>query len=219
MANPVRVLIVEDHHLFRQMLSLSLTESGINVVGSFPEAQSALQQAPALAPGVALLDIELPGDMNGVQLGRQLRRHFPHIGIVLLSNYVDPAFLAAVPDGEISGWSYLLKNSVRSLETVIRAIEGTAQGLVVLDPALVKDAPPSPGGPLASLTPRQLEILHLIAMGYSNQAVAERLGLSVKTVENHINRLYQEIGIDSEDAAVQPRVMAVLTYLRDRQLR
>lgn len=220
MQDPVRIVIVEDQDLFREMLALSLGQmGGVKVVGAFAEAESALEQAPGLAPDVALLDIELPGNMNGVQLGRQLRRLWPQIGIVLLTNYVDPAFLAAVPDAEIAGWSYLLKNSVRNLDTVIRAIEGSARGMVVLDPALVKGATARTGGALAGLTPRQLEVLHLIAMGYSNQAVAEELDLTVKTVENQINRLYQELGIDRADGAVQPRVMAVLTYLRDRQFR
>lgn len=220
MAESVRVMIVEDQDLFREMLALSLSQSdSIQVVGAFPDAATALEGAPALMPDVALLDIELPGAMNGVQLGRRLRRLWPKVGIVLLSSHVDPAFLAAVPDAEIAGWSYLLKNSVRDLSAVLRAALGAAQGMVVLDPALLQGAPAREGGALAGLTPRQQEILQLIAAGYSNQAVADHLGLTVKTVENQINRLYQELGVDRGDGAIQPRVMAVLTYLRDRQFR
>lgn len=220
MSESIRVMIVEDQDLFREMLALSLTQSeSIQMVGAFRDAPEALEGAPSLAPDVALLDIELPGPLNGVQLGRRLRRLWPQIGIVLLSSHVDPAFLAAVPDAEIAGWSYLLKNSVRDLDSILRAIQGAAQGMVVLDPALVQGAPARPGGALAGLTPRQQEILHLIATGYSNQAVADQLGLTVKTVENQINRLYQELGVDRADGSIQPRVMAVLTYLRDRQFR
>lgn len=219
-AGPVRVVVVEDQHLFRDLVCLSLAQSPqIEVVARYGEGASALSEIPGLRPDVAVLDIDLPDGMNGVLLGRRLRRQLPGLGIVLLSNYVEPAFLAAVPDQEISGWSYLLKNSVRDVESLHRVVIGAASGMVVLDPALLSVAPTEGDGSLARLTPRQREILHLIAAGYSNAAIASHLGVAVKTVENQINTLYQELKLERNDTEIQPRVMAVLSYLRWRQWR
>lgn len=216
----VDVILVEDERLFRDLLRVSLAQSqSVRVVGDFGDGEAALAAAPALAPRVAVLDIALGGRLNGVQVGRMLRRVHPGIGIVLLSNHCDPATLAAVPDDELAGWSYLLKQSVGDVATLTRAIEGSAAGLVVIDPQLVERGRLKPGGPIGRLTPRQHEILALIAQGHANAAVAERLDIAVKTVENQINALYGEMGIDTSDASIQPRVSAVLTYLRDLRAR
>lgn len=212
----VDVILVEDERLFRDLLRVSLDQSGsIRVVGDFGDGEAALAAAPALGAQAAVLDIALGGRLNGVQVGRMLRRLRPTMGIVLLSNHADPATLAAVPDRELAGWSYLLKHSVGDVATLTRAIEGSAAGLVVIDPELVERARLKPGGPLGRLTPRQREILALIAQGHANAAIAERLGIAVKTVENQINALYAEMGIDTADQSIQPRVSAVLAYLRE----
>lgn len=214
----LRVLIVEDEGLLRDALRISLTQSGrVEVVGDFPDGESALAAAPSLDPQVAVLDIALGAGMNGVHAGRLLRRQVPGIGIVLLSHHRDPAFLAAVPEVEMAGWSYLLKPSVSDVTSLLRAIEGTASGFVVLDPDLVRGARPRPKSPLERLTQRQREVLALIAQGYNNAAIADLLGLAPKTVENLINAIYGELGIDRSNATVQPRVRAVLTFLSATQ--
>ncbi len=211
-----RVVIVEDEGLYRDLLSVALGQHRrLEVVGAFGDGPSALASVPALGPHVAMLDIELGGAMNGIQLGLSLRRQLPDLGIVLLSNHQDPHFLTSVPRTAIAGWSYLLKKSVGDLHALSRAIEGAAAGFVVLDPQLVVGASPRAASPLSQLTARQQEILHLIAQGFTNAAIAERLSLAEKTVENQINLLYQQLKIDREDPTLQPRVKAVLTYLRD----
>lgn len=215
----LRVVLVEDEGLLRDLLRVSLSQSGkIDVVGAFADGESALQDAPALRPDVAVLDIRLGAGPNGVQVGLRLRRALPGVGIVLLSNYREPAFLHGVPDGEAAGWSYLLKSSVTDLATLVRAVEGAASGLMVLDPRLIQAARAQSGGALARLTPRQFEILELMAQGLTNEGIASRLNLSLKTVANQINGLYQELGIDRTDSSLQPRVQAVLTYLREVHL-
>jgi len=186
---PLQLVIVEDESLFRDMLTLAMQQDGaIKVVGSFRDGESALAACPSLQPHAAIIDIGLPGAINGVQLVLKLRSFLPGLGIVLLSNYKDPAYLKAVPAASLAGWSYLLKKSVYDTVTLRRAVLGSAAGLMVLDPALVT-MKRKYNSPFESLTPRQEEILSLIAQGYSNAAIAKSLALSPKTVENHISQL------------------------------
>lgn len=212
----IRVVLAEDEGLYRDLLRLALESTGrIQVAGCFPDGPSTLARALSVHPQVAILDIQLGPGPNGLQVGRLLRRQDPRLGIVLLSHHADPSFLSGVPDSELSGWSYLVKRSVPDLETFVRAVEGAAAGFVVLDPLLVQGGRPRRDVFLQRLTPRQREILELIAQGYTNAAIAEHLQLSVKTVANHINALYEELGIDRDDGSLQPRVRAVLAYLQE----
>lgn len=207
-------VIVEDEPLYRDLLALALAQDHrIKVVGTFADGESALDAIVQLEPDVALLDIELPGAINGIQLGLHLRRQLPKLGIVLLSNHGDPQFVASLPKDVISGWSYLLKKSVSNIESLRRAIEGALAGFVVLDPQLVAGLRPGENLDRIRLTPRQREILALMAEGLTNRAIANRLVLAEKSVENQINALYQQLGIDREDGTLQPRVKAVLLYL------
>lgn len=214
--SPVTIAIVEDEGLFRSLLEVTLSNVGqFEVVGSFAQAKRALHEIPTLKPDVALLDIELGAGMTGLQLGVALRRHLPRLGIVLLSNHCDPEFLASVPTTAVAGWSYLLKKSVEHVETLARAITGSREGLVVLDPQLVTAIRADERSPLARLTPRQQQVLALIAQGSTNAAIARELALSEKTIQNQINLIYDKLAIDRSDPGVQPRVKAVLTYLHN----
>lgn len=210
-----RVMIVEDEPLFRDLLQRALSQyGGFDVVGAFGNGEDALAVAEELNPDVAILDIELRSSMNGVQVGLLLRRTMPDLGIVLLSNHGTPEFISSLPRDEIMGWSYLLKKSVDDIGSLARAIDGVMAGFVVVDPQIVKGMQPKPEGLLSRLTPRQLEILGLIAQGFANSAIAGQLVLSEKSVENQINIIYQQLEVRSSDeAAMQPRVKAVLTYL------
>jgi DNA-binding NarL/FixJ family response regulator len=214
------IAIVEDEDLYRDLLRIALSQQPrLLIVGAFGDGEAALAALPGLEPRVAILDIALPGALNGVQLGLLLRRQLPELGIVLLSNHGDPEFVASLPPRALTGWSYLLKRSVSDAAALGRAIEGAAAGFVVLDPQLVSGLQPRPDGPLSRLTPRQTEILSLIAQGYTNAAIARQLILAEKSVQNQINQIYQQLGIDRGDTAVHPRVTAVLTYLRESQFR
>lgn len=216
--NRVKVMLVEDEPLFRDLLQMALSQhGGFEVVGSFGDGEAALEAAESIEPDVAILDIELRSDMNGVQVGMMLRRKLPDVGIVLLSNHGTPEFLASLPRDEIVGWSYLLKKSVDDVSSLARAIEGVMAGFVVVDPQIVRAMQPRTEGRLSRLTPRQLEILGLIAGGYANGAIADQLVLSEKSVENQINIIYQQLEVRGEQSAMQPRVTAVLTYLEESQ--
>jgi len=199
------------------MLATCLSNQHTQVVGSFATADGALARIPELRPGAAILDIDLPGPMDGVELGLALRRQLPAIGIVLLSNHAIPRLLASLPRDAVSGWSYLLKKSVGNVAALSRAITGAIAGLVTIDSSLVADMRSRGGGVLDRLTPRQRQVLELIAQGYTNAAIAEALVLREKSVEKHVSLLYEELRLD-RDSSLQPRVLAVLTYLRETRL-
>ncbi len=212
----VRLLLVEDEALYRDLLEVALgRDPSLTVVGSFAEPREALVLGPDLHPDVALLDVEFGDALNGVQLGLMLRRCLPDMGIVLLSNHSEPMFATTLGMQGLAGWSYLLKKSLQDVETLRRAIRGAAQRQVVLDPAVVSSLRPGNRGLLAALTARQYQILGLIAQGLGNAAIAAALGLAEKSVENQINLLYQQCGIEGREVGMHPRVQATLLYLRE----
>lgn len=215
----IKVAIVEDEPLYRGLLEHHLgRHPRLEVVGAFADGTSALNDLPAIAPDVVTLDIELPGRMDGIEVGLALRQQLPHLGIVVLSNHADPRFLGALPREVTNGWSYLLKKSVSDVATLDRAVEGAANGTVMLDPAVVSSMRPRVGRPLARLTPRQREILGLLAQGLTNAAIADKLTLAEKSVENQLTSIYAELSIDRREDALHPRVSAVLAYLRDSRV-
>ncbi|MBV8715434.1 MAG: response regulator transcription factor [Chloroflexi bacterium] len=218
--NPVRVVIVEDEPLYRGLLEHYLgRHDRLEVVGVYADGASALAGVPSVSADVVTLDIELAGELDGIQVGVALRKTLPNLGIVILSNHADPRFLGALPREVTSGWSYLLKKSVSNTETLDRALEGAASGTVTLDPAIVAGMRPNPGSPLARLTRRQREIMELVASGLTNAAIAERLVIAEKSVENQLTNIYGELSVDRhESATVHPRVSAVLTYLKESRL-
>jgi DNA-binding NarL/FixJ family response regulator len=212
----LRLAIVEDESLYLDLLATVLgMDPELDIVGRYSSADAALREIPKLRPDVALLDIELGGAVNGVQLGLLLREHLRALGIVLLSNVRAPRLLASIPETQVSGWSYLLKRSVRDASVLRRAIDGAARGLVTLDPALVSGRRAREHGKVSGLTDRQRSILELVAEGWTNEAIASRLGIAVKTVENQLVITYEELGLDRERDPVHPRVKAVLLYLAE----
>jgi len=218
--NPIRVAVVEDEPLYRGLLEHYLgRHDRFEVVGVYADGASALEGVPTVSADVVTLDIELAGGLDGIQVGLGLRKQLPGLGIVILSNHADPRFLGALPREVTSGWSYLLKKSVSNTETLDRAVEGAASGTVTLDPAIVAGMRPNPGSPLSRLTRRQREIMELVAAGLTNAAIAEKLVIAEKSVENQLTNIYGELGVDrGEGASVHTRVSAVLTYLKESRL-
>lgn len=213
-----RLIIVEDEPLFREMLREALqNQPGIAVVGVFDSPDSeTLARILELQTTVAVLDIEFPGGGNGIRLGRELRRRQPDIGILLLSHHADPEYLKSIPSDEWAGWSYLLKQSVASVDILTRAIRGCQERVTVLDPALTAVGQRTNAQGLPEMSPRQQQILALIVQGYSNRAISKELAISLKSVENQINLLYQAIGIDAAESTSNPRVLAVRAFLGAR---
>ncbi len=211
----VRILIVEDEGLFRDMLKITLGSlPNLEVVEAVSNGSAAVEAADRLLPDVVLMDIELGCDPNGIAAGRAIKEEHPGIGIIILSAHKEREYLNVMAAQDMSGWSYLLKQSVTDAEALVRAIEGAASGLVVMDPSVVEGMRPRQGSLTAGLTPRQQEVLTMMAQGFNNSAIAKHLVLGTKSVENYINAIYQELGLN-HNGPLHPRVQAVLSYIRD----
>jgi DNA-binding NarL/FixJ family response regulator len=196
--NAIRVLIADDHTLVRAGIrGLLANLAGVEVVGEAGEGYEALRLAETLQPDVLLLDISLPG-MNGLEVATRLMKLDAAIHVVILSMHVSEEYVLQALRAGASG--YLLKASaVSELELAIRAV---VRGDTYLSPAVSKrvvdDYVSRTGGaadPLAALTPRQREILQLVAEGHTNKEIAQRLGLSYRTVETHRNQLMKRLGV------------------------
>ena len=211
----VKIMIVEDEGLFRDMLKISLGAlSNVEVVEAVSDGNAAVEAASRVKPDVILMDIELGSEPNGIAAGRAIKEDHPDMGIVILSSHRERQYISMITVEGASGWSYLLKQSVSDAGSLVRAIEGAASGLVVMDPAVVNSMKPRKGSLIAGLTPRQQEVLTIMAQGYNNAAIAEKLILGTKSVENYINAIYQELSL-GHNSPLHPRVQAVLSYLRD----
>lgn len=210
-----RLLIVENEALFREMLRMVLdARPEFDVVGEVGDGRSAVLLAQDMEFDVVLMDIDLGPGPNGIETGIKIKDLHPEVGIVLLSMMREKEALASLPPRVASGWSYLLKQSVSNVEALSRAIEGAAAGLMMIDPELSRSLEARSGTGLAGLTPRQSDVLALMAQGFNNAAIANQLSISEKSVENYVNAIFQSLEVHS-DGDTHPRVQAVLAYLRE----
>ena len=187
---------------------------GLEVVATARNGDAALRAIDAHGPDVVLMDVSLGAGPDGVTIGRQARKKHPNIGIVVLTGRPNLAAAREIILGEGAGWSYLLKRSVESVDGLVRAIRGSASGMTVIDPLVVTSLRPGSDSPLSLLTRKQLRVLELVARGLSNESVANQLGLSTRTVEHHLNEIYQHLQ-GTRKPEMNARLHAALVYLRD----
>ena len=217
MSRVLRVAVVEDEPLYRELLVTGLMSRlpTVELVGAVGSAEELTSNLRAGDIDVLLADLDLGQGADGTQLGVHLRRRNRSLGIVLLSNLAMPGLLAGLPDDVQGGWSYLLKTSVADLDQLALAISESAAGGVVIDSALTRQLVPQSTGPLASLTPRQIDVLSRMANGWSNKRIADDLVLSVRTVESVISDIISTLAIPKDVDGYNARVACVLVYLRD----
>ena len=215
----IRIAVIEDEALFREMLVGALSrEARLEVVGTADNAEKAIALARAAKPDVMLMDIELAGDMDGIEAALEIKRARPEIGIVILSSHDDPRYVTSLPLGESAGWAYLLKQTVHDLSAVILAIEGCVRGMVVMDPSMMAKLRPREGSEVGRLTSRQQDVLRLLAEGFSNAGIARKLVLEERSIEGYINVIYQHLGLSGE-SEINMRVKAALAFLKSSQRR
>jgi DNA-binding NarL/FixJ family response regulator len=211
--NRIRVLVVEADSLLRDMLRTVLSaESRLHLVGATGDPPEAVRLAGAEKPDVALVGLDADSEHDALAVAQSISGSRT-TRIVFLGEHPDRRTLAALPAFRAAGWSYLLRQSVTDVATLVRAIDGAAMGLVVLDPLVVESLGRRETR-LSALTKRQLEVLSLMAKGYNNAAIARSLVLEEKSVENHINAIFGQLNL-SRDNAAHPRVKAVLLYLQE----
>jgi DNA-binding NarL/FixJ family response regulator len=218
----IKVVLAEDSYLVREgVRRLLVTEPDIDLVAVCDDYDSLLSAIGSTEPDVVLTDIRMPptGTDEGIRAAERLRQVRPAAGVVLLSQYADPAYALTFLERGTEGRAYLLKERVSDLDQLLAAIREVARGGSVIDPkvveTLVAARSSSARSPLARLTPREREVLALLAEGKSNAAVAEGLVLSERAVEKHINSIFAKLDLpEARDA--HRRVKAVLLFLAEQ---
>ncbi len=217
MVDPIRIVLADDAVLLREALAAALVASGFEVVGQAADVPELLALVERERPDVAVVDVRMPPThtTEGLEAARLIRAGHPGIAILVLSQYVETRYAADLLREDPAGVGYLLKERVTRLADLADAVRRVAAGGSVIDPEVVARllGRQRPHSPLDELTPREREILSLMAEGRSNSAIAERLTLELKTVEGHVRAIFSKLGLELtiED---HRRVLAVLAYLR-----
>jgi DNA-binding NarL/FixJ family response regulator len=212
---PLRIVVADDNALLREGIASLLSEAGHEVVGRSGDADDLLLKARSYDPDVAIVDVSMPprNADDGLVAAVQIRRTQRSVGVLVLSQHLEPAYLLELVGDDASGVGYLLKDRVRDVAEFVDAVERVAAGGTAFDPEVVKSLV---GGhrrsALDDLNEREREVLSLIAEGRSNKAIGRQLYLSARAVERHVQAIFRKLGLpDSEDD--NRRVLAVLALL------
>jgi DNA-binding NarL/FixJ family response regulator len=217
----LRVVFAEDNYLVREgTVALLGTAEGLDVVAAVGDLPSLLDAVANARPDAVLTDIRMPPahNMEGIEAARRIRTSYPDVGVVVLSQYVEEEYAYELLKDGVAGRGYLLKERVRRVDELVRALGEVTSGGSVLDPmvveALLTRKVRARQSPLARLTERERDVLAQMAEGKNNAAIADALFLSERAVEKHINAVFHKLGL-SEEEHVHRRVAAVLAFLRD----
>jgi len=215
----MRVVICEDNALLREGLVALLRENDVDVVAVAEDAEGLMRVVSGHKPDVAICDVRLPPGFSdeGVRAAIELRRRYPGIAILMLSQYVEPAYTAELLASGEGGVGYLLKERVGDVAAFLDALRRVADGGTALDREVVAEIvtrrTEEGSGDLEALTPREREVLELMAEGRTNGAIARELVVTLGAVEKHVSNVFTKLGLpDGSDD--HRRVLAVLTYLR-----
>lgn len=214
-------MLAEDHYLVREGIRRLLeTEPDLEVVAVCGDLESLLAAVDAQSPDVVITDIRMPpgGVDEGIQAAMALRESHPEVGVVVLSQYVQPSYALALLESGTGGRAYLLKERVEDVEQLVAAIRAVAEGGSVIDPkvveALVTSKARTEQSPLNELTPREREVLRTMAEGKNNAGIAEALFITERSVEKVIHSIFLKLGLAWE-SSVHKRVKAVVLYLAE----
>ena len=213
----MRIVIADDTMLIREGTARLLEDAGFEIVGKADDAHKLLRAVALDHPDVAIVDIKMPPTHTdeGLVAAEQIRAAHPQGGVLILSQYLESRYATRLLEHHPEASGYLLKERVSDIAVLADAIRRIHEGECVLDPTIVARLIKRPRhqGPLDELTGREREVLALIAEGRSNQAIADLLVLSPKTVEAHVGRVFAKLGLD-ESPDYHRRVLAVLAFLR-----
>ena len=213
----MRVAIAEDGVLLREGLVQLLTARGFEVVGSCDSADRLLMLVRNYSPDVVIVDIRLPPTHTdeGLRAALEIRARHPSVGVLVLSQYVELGLAMKLLADSAEGVGYLLKNRINDVQDFLAALRRVATGGSALDPTIVSTllSKRRNDDPLEVLTPREREILVLMAEGRSNQGIADRLVITLRAVERHVSTIFGKLGLPSTGTESR-RVLAVLLYLR-----
>jgi len=213
----MRVVIAEDSVLLRDGLERMLRQKGIEVLGSCDTGDELLRKVGGLHPDVAIVDIRLPPTHQdeGMRAALEIRRLHPAVGVLVLSQYVQLGLAMKLLSESAEGAGYLLKDRISDVDDFVAAVRRVADGGSAIDPVIISTllAKRRRDDPLGTLTPRERQVLELMAQGRSNQGIADRLVITLRAVEKYVSSIFGKLGLPS-GASESRRVLAVLLYLR-----
>ena len=213
----MRVAIAEDSVLLREGLAHLLSDSGFDVVAQCEDADELLRKANSHQLDAAIVDIRLPPTHNdeGLRAALEIREHHPSIGVLVLSQYVELGLAMRLLADSAEGVGYLLKDRIGDVKEFVAAVERVAAGGSAIDPIIVSTllSRRRRDDPLVELTPREREVLELMATGSSNQGIADVLVISLRAVEKYVSSIFGKLGLPSTGSESR-RVLAVLLFLR-----
>ena len=213
----MRVVIAEDSVLLREGLERLLIDNGLDVVGSCETAEDLLHMVGNSSPDVAIVDIRLPPTHKdeGLRAALEIRAHHPSVGVLVLSQYIELGLALQLLADSADGVGYLLKDRISDVKEFVAAVRRVAMGGSALDPIIVSRllAKRRSDDPFVELTPREREVLELIATGSSNQGIADQMVISLRAVEKYVSSIFTKLGLPSTGSESR-RVLAVLLYLR-----
>jgi DNA-binding NarL/FixJ family response regulator len=213
----IRVVLADDSILLREGVARLLEDAGFQIVGQAGNADELLLRVRSYKPDVAIIDIRMPPTHTdeGLRAAQEIREQHPDVGVLLLSQYVEAGYALELLEGSTEGVGYLLKDRVSDVKEFASAVKRVAQGGSALDPEVVSRLVGRSRGedPLSQLTPRERDVLELMAQGRSNHAIAERLVVTDRAVEKHVTSIFQRLRLPAATDDHR-RVLAVLAYLR-----
>jgi DNA-binding NarL/FixJ family response regulator len=213
----VRVAIAEDSVLLRDGLARLLGDSGFDVVAQCGTAEDLLLKVRSFPPDVAIVDIRLPPTHNdeGIRAAIEIRDRHPSVGVLVLSQYIELGLALKLLTESPDGVGYLLKDRITDVDDFVAAVRRVADGGSALDPVIVSTllSRRRSDDPLAQLTPREREVLELMATGSSNQGIADRLVITLRAVEKYVSTIFTKLGLPTTKSESR-RVLAVLLFLR-----
>jgi DNA-binding NarL/FixJ family response regulator len=214
----VRVVVADDSVLLREGVVRILAEAGFEVVGQAGDADELMLKVRSYSPDVAVVDIRMPPTHTdeGLRAAQEIREKHPGVGVLVLSQYIEPAYAMELLADSAEGVGYLLKDRVSDVHEFADAVRRVADGGSALDPTIVSQLVGRRRGddPLGGLTAREREVLSLMAEGRSNQGIAERLVVTERAVEKHVTSIFSKLRLPAATADHR-RVLAVLAYLRN----
>ncbi len=212
----MRVAIAEDSVLLREGLARLLADAGLEVVARCDDAEQLMDVVRADPPDIAIVDVRLPPTHTdeGIRAALAIRAAQPSVGVLVLSQYVEVAWAVELLTGSAEGVGYLLKDRVADVDEFVRAVHRVAAGGSALDPQVVSSlfTQQRADDPLAVLTPRERDVVRLMATGSSNQGIAEGLGITVSAVEKYVSSIFDKLGLPATKSDSR-RVLAVLLVL------
>ena len=218
MVAALRVVVGEDQALVREGVVRILERAGVTVVGTAADAVDLVRLTRAHRPDVVITDIRMPPRLadDGLRAAMEIRATEPGIGVIVLSQYLEDRFVLELVGDRADGVGYLLKEKVAHPDVLVDAVHRVAAGRSALDPDVIARlvGRRRADSPLDALTPREHDVLALMAEGRSNGGIADRLVVTVPAVERHVTGIFAKLGLDPSDVDQHRRVSAVLTYLK-----